>query len=207
MPRNIQHAPNYGSLPRCTRYQTVRGLCRDGDHNDATTAKAGLAGRLDCRHRTRYVRPRGHRVEPRRKHRCDVVHRRGCLRLCTRLPLLQRVSRREGFRSRSDARHASGAFQRRPRFRADEPLDRVRPSLRGDCGPGPADRPDAGGAVRLSPRHAVDSDRRRPRRLRAGLRRAVLLDPPRRPLARPNGARRARPHRRRGRIDRRAWRS
>ena len=71
------------------------------------------------------------------------------------------------------------------------------------AGPGPADRADARGAVRLPARHAVDPDRRRARRLRAGFRRVVLLDPPRRPLARPDGARRARPDRRRRRTDRR----
>ncbi len=132
-----------------------------------------------------------------------VVHRRRRLRLRARLSLLQRVSRRQGVRARPDSRDAGRALQRRPRLRADEPLDRVRPSLRRDRGPRPADRPDARGAIRLPARHALDPDRRRARRLRAGFRRAVLLDPPRRPLARPDGARRARPDRRRGRADRR----
>ena len=69
------------------------------------------------------------------------------------------LPRRQGARARRHARHAGRAHQRRPRLRADEPLDRLRPSLRGDRRARPADRSDAGGAVRLSARHAVDPDR------------------------------------------------
>ena len=112
--------------------------------------KPRLADRMDRGRRARHVRARGHRVESRREHRRDVVHRRGRLRLRARLSLLQRVSRREGIRARSDARDAGRALQRRPRLHADEPLDRLRPSLRRHRGPGPADRPDARGAIRLS---------------------------------------------------------
>src|SRR3569832_1523025 len=50
----------------------------------------------------------------------------------------------------------------------------VRPSLRRHRGPRPSDRPDPRRAIRLSPWHLVDLDRRGAWRLRAGLRHAVF---------------------------------
>ncbi len=104
----------------------------------------------------------------------------------------------------ADAGDAGPAPEQRPRFHADAPLDRVRPSFRGDRRSRPADRPDARGAVRLSAGHAVDPGRRGARRLRPGHDHPVPVDAPRRPEPRPDGARRARPGRRPGRDHRHA---
>ena len=70
----------------------------------------------------------------------------------------------------ANAADAGRATRRRPRLRADEPLDRVRPPLRGDRRPRTARRPDARRAVRLPARRHLDHRRRRARRRGAGLR-------------------------------------
>ena len=83
-------------------------------------------------------------------------------------------------------------------FRPDEPVDRLRPSLRRDLRRRPADRPDAGGPVRLSARHHLADRRRRARRRRAGFHDSHLVDPARRQVARPDGEGRSEPGRRPG---------
>ena len=83
-------------------------------------------------------------------------------------------------------------------------MGRVRPSFRRDRGRGSARRAGARGADGLSARHAVDPRRRRVRRRRAGFHDPVPVVAPRRPLARRDGARRARRDGRHHRDDRRA---
>ena len=95
------------------------------------------------------------------------------LHLSHRLPLLRQVHRRARDGARRRARHAGRAPARRPRFRADQQVDRLRPSLRGDRRAGTAGRSDAGGAVRLSAGHAVDHHRRGAGRRGAGFRDSV----------------------------------
>ncbi len=94
------------------------------------------------------------------------------------------VHRPDRARRRSEARHAGLPPQRRARLRSDQSLRAVRPPFRGDRRGGPAGRAGAGGADGLPARHAVDSGGRRVRRRGAGHGRAVLLDPPRRQVAR-----------------------
>ena len=73
---------------------------------------------------------------------------------------------------------------------SDEPLGAVRPSFRGDHRRRPADRPGAGGPVRLRARVDLARRRRLPRRRGPRLHRALGVDAARRPLAG-----RHRPHR------------
>ena len=113
-------------------------------------------------------------------------HRRG-LHLRHRLPVLLEMDCRARARARRPPRHALRGPRRRQGFRQNEQMDRLRPSLRGDCRAGTARRAGAGGAIRLPARHAVDFDRRRARRRGAGFRHSVLLDPARRQIARANG--------------------
>ncbi len=56
------------------------------------------------------------------------------------------------------------------------------------AGPGPLVGPVLAAQFGYLPGHAVDSDRRNPRRGRARLHRPFLLHPPRRQIARPDGA-------------------
>ena len=144
-------------------------------------------------------RPRRDRPLARRARQRALLRGRGGGHLPRRLPLLLGLHRGEGARARRHARDARRAARRRPRLRAHEPLDRARAPLRRHRRPGPARRPDARRAVRLPARHALADRRRRARRLRAGLRDPVLLAAPRRQLARPDGARRGEPPRRRDR--------
>ena len=121
-----------------------------------------------------------------------------------RLPLLREVHRGEGDDARRPPRHTGGAAAQRARLRADEQVDRVRPSFRRDRRTGTAGRADARGAVRLSSGNAVDHHRRRARRRGSGLRHSVLLHPARRQVAGADGARGDRKARRHHGADHRA---
>ena len=135
---------------------------------------------------------RGHRPAPRGIDIEPLVHRRGGLRLCPRISFLQRLHRRPGAVPGPDPRHPGGTAERRSRLRPDRQVDRIRPPLRRHRGSGPAHRTHPGRAIRVSPGDLVDPRRGGGGRLCPGLRDAVLFHPPRRPLARSDGARRAR---------------
>src|SRR5207244_269777 len=75
------------------------------------------------------------------------------------LPLLRGAPRRAPLPPRPAPADAGRATQRRTRLRADQPLGRLRPSLRRDRRPRSADRPDTRRAVRLPPGHALDPRR------------------------------------------------
>ena len=78
--------------------------------------------------------------------------------------------RGQDLRARRDSRDAGGAAERRPRLRADQPLDRLRPPLRGHRRPGPLVGPTLAAQFGYPPRRDLDPRRRRARRRRAGLR-------------------------------------
>ena len=81
-------------------------------------------------------------------------------------------------------RDAGRAAEQRPRLRADEQVDSLRPSLLGHLRRGSAGRSDAGGAVRLPARHDLADRRRRARRRGAGLPDPLRVDAARRQVAR-----------------------
>ena len=97
-------------------------------------------------------------------------------------------------------RHPRRDVRQRHRLHADRPAGAVRPSLRRHRRRRPAGRPGAGRADGLPARHDLDHRRRGLRRRRAGLPGAVDLGAAPRPLARPDGPRRARRGRRRRRA-------
>ncbi len=139
-----------------------------------------------------------HRHSPRRDHQRDLVRGGRRLRLSCRLPLLQRLDRRQGAGARPHAGHACRAVQQRARLRSHQQMGGVRPPLRRYRRPGPADRTYPGDAVWLPAGHHLDPGGRRPGRLRAGHGDHVLLHPPRRAQSGADGARRAGPGRRLG---------
>jgi hypothetical protein len=114
---------------------------------------------------------------------------RCCLHLDARLSFLLALHRRQGARARRLQPHARRAAWRRTRLRADEPLGRLRPSLRRDRRSRPPDRPRPRGAVRLSPRDDLDPRGCRPRRRRPGLRDPRGEPAPRRPVLGQAGSR------------------
>ena len=85
-----------------------------------------------------------------------------------RLPILQRLSRGPRRRARRQAGNPGAPISRRPELRPDQPLGPVRPSLRGDLGGRPADRPRAGDPVRLPAGPDLAGRRRLPGRRGAG---------------------------------------
>ena len=121
-----------------------------------------------------------------------------------RVPLLQQADRGQGLRARREPGDAGRPARRRPRLRADESMDRLRPPLRGHRRPGPARRTDARRAVRLPARRHLDHRRRGARRRGAGLRHPRVVGSAQRQVARPDGARGDRTGRRRHGAGRRA---
>ena len=85
----------------------------------------------------------------------------GSIDFSSRVSILREVHSCEG--DVLDDRRATPAerLQRRSRLRADQQVDSLRPSFRGNRGSRAAGRPDTGGAVRLFARGAVDPLRRR----------------------------------------------
>ena len=115
-----------------------------------------------------------------------ATDRRG-LQLPRRLSILQQADRGEGVRARRQSRDSRRAVERWARLRADEPLDRIRPPFRRDCGTGAAGWSDARGAVRLSPGRDLDHCRCRARRRCSGLRHPRLVDSAQWKVARTDG--------------------
>ena len=126
-------------------------------------------------------------VVARRAHQCRVASGRGAVHVRGVVPVLQPVHRQQDFRARSRAPDSRGSAERRQRFHADQPVDRLRPPFRGDRGAGPACRADSRGAIRISPRRALDHRRRRDRRSRAGLRDPLRFGAARRQIAGSDG--------------------
>ena len=137
----------------------------------------------------RRARDWGHRILPQRARKCALARHRwvlhdGGLVSFSRAWLMAKVLTLDEMRATP-----AWCTKGRPRFRADASVDGFRPSFRGHRRAGAARRAGARGAIRLFARPALDADRRDARRRGARLRHAVLLDPPGRQIARPNGAR------------------
>ena len=140
--------------------------------------------------------PRCHRDGTRRTDQQHLAGARGRVHVPGRLPLLREVYRGESDGAQRHARHAGRAPGRRQGLRPDQQVGGHRPPLRGHRRPRTPGRSHAGRAVRLPAGHALADRRGGAGRLRPGLRDPVLLDPARRQVARPDGARGGQPARR-----------
>ena len=134
----------------------------------------------------------GDRILPRRDGQRGLVRDRRSLHLRHRLPVLRPPHRDEDRHPPRRGRHSRRGVRERHRLHADRPAGAVRPPLRRDRRCGPAGRARARHADGLPARHHLDHRRRGVRRLRPGLPGAVDLGAAPRPLARPDGPRRAR---------------